>query len=141
MLAIDKGFSLKDIGTILHAKLHQDFGSILDKVQVTLYTKKEDVDKLTKTARAEYKTRDERVESMTDESVETFYSCTLCQSFAPSHVCMVSPEEDRAVRGLQLDGLQGLLRDQSHGSQPAREKGRGPGPRVGAVQRGQRLCV
>jgi acetyl-CoA synthase len=43
-----KGFSLKHLGTILHAKLHQDFGSILDKVQVTLYTKKEDVDKLTK---------------------------------------------------------------------------------------------
>ncbi len=90
--AIDKGFTLKDIGTILHAKLHQDFGSILDKVQVTLYTDKKDVDDLTKRARAEYKARDERVETMTDESVETFYSCTLCQSFAPSHVCMVSPE-------------------------------------------------
>ena len=90
--AIDKGFTLKDIGTILHAKLHQDFGSILDKVQVTLYTDKKDVDALTKKARAEYKARDERVENMTDESVETFYSCTLCQSFAPSHVCMVSPE-------------------------------------------------
>jgi acetyl-CoA synthase len=90
--AIDKGFTLKDIGTIIHAKLHQDFGSILDKVQVTLYTDKKDVDDLTKRARAEYKTRDERVETMTDESVETFYSCTLCQSFAPSHVCMVSPE-------------------------------------------------
>jgi acetyl-CoA synthase len=29
---------------------------------------------------------------MTDESVETYYSCTLCQSFAPSHVCVISPE-------------------------------------------------
>jgi len=90
--AVEKGFTIKDIGVILHAKMHQDFGSILDKVQVTLYTKKEDVAKLTETARAEYKTRDERVENMTDEGVETFYSCTLCQSFAPSHVCMVSPE-------------------------------------------------
>jgi acetyl-CoA synthase len=90
--AIEKGFTLKDIGTILHAKLHQDFGSILDKVQVTLYTDKKDVAELTKRARAEYKARDERVETMTDESVETFYSCTLCQSFAPSHVCMISPE-------------------------------------------------
>jgi acetyl-CoA synthase len=36
--------------------------------------------------------RDERVETMTDEDVETFYSCTLCQSFAPNHVCSVSPE-------------------------------------------------
>ncbi len=90
--AVEKGFTIKDIGVILHAKLHQDFGSILDKVQVTLYTKEEDVAKLTETAKAEYKLRDNRVESMTDESVETFYSCTLCQSFAPSHVCMVSPE-------------------------------------------------
>jgi len=90
--AVDKGFTIKDIGVILHAKFHQDFGAILDKVQVTLYTKKEDVDKLTETARAEYKTRDNRVENMTDETTETFYSCTLCQSFAPSHVCVVSPE-------------------------------------------------
>ena len=29
---------------------------------------------------------------MTDETVETYYSCTLCQSFAPSHVCVISPE-------------------------------------------------
>lgn len=90
--AVQKGFTLKDIGVIIHAKFHQDFGAILDKVQVTLQTKKEDVDKLTKEARQIYRTRDERVEKMTDESVETYYSCTLCQSFAPSHVCMVSPE-------------------------------------------------
>jgi acetyl-CoA synthase len=90
--AVDKGFTLKDIGTIIHAKLHQDFGSILDKVQITLYTDKKDVDDLTKRARKEYKVRDERVENMTDETTDTFYSCTLCQSFAPSHVCVVSPE-------------------------------------------------
>ena len=90
--AVDKGFSLKDIGVVLHAKFHQDFQKIVDKVQVTLYTEKADVDKLTKRARGEYKTRDERVEKMTDESVQTYYSCTLCQSFAPNHVCTVSPE-------------------------------------------------
>ena len=89
---VEKGFTLEHIGVILHAKLHQDFGKILDKVQVTLYTKKEDVAELTKRARQEYKHRDERVEKMTDESVETYYSCTLCQSFAPNHVCTVSPE-------------------------------------------------
>ncbi len=90
--AIEKGFTLKDIGVVLHAKFHQEFTKIIDKVQVTLYTKPEDVDKLTKTARAEYKTRDERVDNMTDEDVEIYYSCTLCQSFAPNHVCSVSPE-------------------------------------------------
>ena len=90
--AVEKGFTIKDVGTVLHAKFHQDFGNILDKVQVTLYTKKADVDKLTERARAEYKFRDERVETMTDEEEEIYYSCTLCQSFAPSHVCTVSPE-------------------------------------------------
>jgi acetyl-CoA synthase len=90
--AVEKGFSLKHIGIVLHAKFHQDFKKIVDKVQVTLYTKKEDVDKITTRARAEYKTRDERVDKMTDESVDLFYSCTLCQSFAPNHVCSVSPE-------------------------------------------------
>ncbi|MBU4002425.1 MAG: CO dehydrogenase/CO-methylating acetyl-CoA synthase complex subunit beta, partial [Proteobacteria bacterium] len=90
--AVEKGFTLKDIGVVLHAKFHQDFSNILDKVQVTLYTNKADVDKMTVTARAEYRTRDERVDKMTDEAEETFYSCTLCQSFAPNHVCTVSPE-------------------------------------------------
>ncbi|MDT8377745.1 MAG: acetyl-CoA decarbonylase/synthase complex subunit alpha/beta [Desulfotignum sp.] len=90
--AIDKGFTLKDIGVVLHAKFHQDFNKIVDKVQVTLYTKKEDVDKMTATARENYLARDARVDNMRDEDVETYYSCTLCQSFAPSHVCSVSPE-------------------------------------------------
>jgi len=90
--AVEKGFTLKDIGTILHAKLHQDFGRIFDKLQVTLYTEKKDVDELTKTAKEVYKARDERIEGMTDETTDTFYSCTLCQSFAPTHVCTISPE-------------------------------------------------
>ncbi len=90
--AIEKGFTLKDIGVVLHAKFHQDFSKIVDKVQVTLYTKKEDVDKMTETARENYLARDARVDTMRDEDVETYYSCTLCQSFAPSHVCSVSPE-------------------------------------------------
>jgi len=90
--AVEKGFKLENIGTILHAKLHQDFGRIFDKIQIKLYTKDEDVDKIVEKARAAYKTRDERIEGMTDETTETYYSCTLCQSFAPSHVCVISPE-------------------------------------------------
>ena len=29
---------------------------------------------------------------MTDESVDVFYTCILCQAFSPSHVCIVTPE-------------------------------------------------
>ncbi|MFH1113126.1 MAG: acetyl-CoA decarbonylase/synthase complex subunit alpha/beta [Pseudomonadota bacterium] len=90
--AVDKGFSLNHIGSILHAKFHQDFGSVLDKVQVKIFTAKEDVEKLLAQAKEVYKIRDARVEGMTDEDEATFFSCTLCQSFAPSHVCVVTPE-------------------------------------------------
>jgi acetyl-CoA synthase len=91
-LATDKGFRLKHIGQILHDMFHKDFGSIVDKVEVTLYTNPEDVERFTQMARAIYKERDARVENMTDEGVDVYYSCTLCQSFAPTHVCMISPE-------------------------------------------------
>jgi acetyl-CoA synthase len=90
--ATDKGFRLKHIGTVLHAKLHQDFGRIFDKLQVKLYTREDDVKAIVEKARDVYRIRDERIEGMTDEGVETYYSCTLCQSFAPSHVCVISPE-------------------------------------------------
>ncbi len=90
--AVDKGFTLEDIGKILHAKFHQDFGGILDKVQVKIITDEEKVKSFVKEAREVYRTRDDRIEGMTDEEEETFYSCTLCQSFAPSHVCVVTPE-------------------------------------------------
>jgi acetyl-CoA synthase len=90
--AVDKGFTLHNIGDILHAKLHQDFGRIFDKIQVKVYTEEDKVKEVEEKAREVYRTRDARIEGMTDESVETYYSCTLCQSFAPSHVCTISPE-------------------------------------------------
>ena len=86
------GFRLKHIGTILHAMLHEEYGGILDKVQVTLSTKSEDIKKRIEAAKDVYAKRDARVAGMTDESVNIFYSCTLCQSFAPNHVCAISPE-------------------------------------------------
>jgi acetyl-CoA synthase len=90
--AVEKGFRISNIGDILHAKLHQDFGRIFDKIQVKLYTTEDKVKEIVEQAREVYRKRDERIEGMTDESVETYYSCTLCQSFAPSHVCVISPE-------------------------------------------------
>jgi acetyl-CoA synthase len=90
--AFAKGFRLKHIGVILHAMLHQEYNAIVDKVQVKLYTKQEDVDRLLPEAKKAFDERDERISGMTDESVDTFYSCTLCQSFAPNHVCIITPE-------------------------------------------------
>lgn len=90
--AVKNGFKIKHLGTILHAKMHSDFGNIMDKIQVKIYTNEKDVVELKKRAKEIFKARDERLQNLVDESVDTFYSCTLCQSFAPNHVCAVSPE-------------------------------------------------
>ncbi|MBW1742655.1 MAG: CO dehydrogenase/CO-methylating acetyl-CoA synthase complex subunit beta [Deltaproteobacteria bacterium] len=90
--AAGKGLQVKHIGDILHAKFHQDFGAIFDKVQIKLYTEEDKVQEILAKARDVYHQRDARIEGMTDETTETYYSCTLCQSFAPNHVCIISPE-------------------------------------------------
>ena len=90
--AYNKGFRLKHFGIILHARLQDTFGKIVDKAQITIYTKEEDIVKSMEEAAKSYSERDERLAGMTDESVDTFYSCTLCQSFAPNHLCIVKPE-------------------------------------------------
>ncbi|NLE92222.1 MAG: CO dehydrogenase/CO-methylating acetyl-CoA synthase complex subunit beta [Elusimicrobia bacterium] len=90
--AFSKGFRLKHLGVILHAMLHQEYQAIVDKVQVKIYTEKSEVEKFLPAAVGSFAERDERLSGMTDESVDTFYSCLLCQSFAPNHVCIVTPE-------------------------------------------------
>jgi len=90
--AKSKDFSFRHFGTILHAKIHGEFGKIADKVQVKIYTQEKEVIELRDIARNVYKLRDDRLADMTDEAVDTFYSCTLCQSFAPNHVCIITPE-------------------------------------------------
>ncbi|MHC4761562.1 MAG: acetyl-CoA decarbonylase/synthase complex subunit alpha/beta, partial [Planctomycetota bacterium] len=90
--ATEAGFRLKHLGSILHAMLHDQYSSIVDKVQIKIYSDEKQVVKLQQQALAAYEQRDARLANMTDESVDTFYSCTLCQSFAPSHVCVITPE-------------------------------------------------
>ena len=91
--AYDKGFRLKHLGEVAYAKMLDEFGSVVDKCEVVLITDPEKVEKLKdKLAMPRYEERDARMASLVDESVDTFYSCNLCQSFAPAHVCIVTPE-------------------------------------------------
>lgn len=90
--AFKAGFRLEHVGKLLHAMFHEQYSNILDKVQVKLFSDEKKVLQLQEMARKVFAERDERIAGMADEDVETFYSCTLCQSFAPDHVCVVSPE-------------------------------------------------
>ncbi|MCF6149490.1 MAG: CO dehydrogenase/CO-methylating acetyl-CoA synthase complex subunit beta [Candidatus Kuenenia sp.] len=122
--AFNAGLRLKHIGKIIHAKFHGEFGAIIDKVQVTLYTKKEDVEGKLNEVRAAFAERDARLEGMTDDSANLFYSCTLCQSFAPSHVCIVTPERSGLCGSVSwLDGKAGYEINPTGPNQPI-EKGK-----------------
>ncbi len=86
------GFKIKHLGIILHAKFLDEFPAIIDKVEVHIYTEEDKVTRFLKRSAELYNERDQRMGEMTDESVNIFYSCTLCQSFAPNHVCIITPE-------------------------------------------------
>ena len=90
--AQSKGFKVKDFGEIILAKMHDEFSTIVDRVQIKIYTDKDQTAKLLEEAKKVYNTRDDKIGGMTDEDVEDYYSCTLCQSYAPDHVCIVTPQ-------------------------------------------------
>ena len=91
--AYEKGFRLKHIAEVLYCKITEEFGSVVDKCQVTITTEADKSKELReKYAMPTYEARDARLTSLVDESVDVFYSCNLCQSFAPAHVCIITPE-------------------------------------------------
>jgi len=90
--AFAKGFRLHHYGEILIGKLREEFSAILDKLQVTIITDPDKIKEPLEKAKEVYHQRDERIMGMRDEDVDTYYSCVLCQSYAPDHVCIVTPE-------------------------------------------------
>jgi len=90
--SVRAGLRLKHIGDILVTKLKQEFGAIVSKIEVTIVTDEAELRKHLEEARVAYAERDARIANLTDENVETFYTCSLCQSFAPGHLCIVTPE-------------------------------------------------
>jgi len=90
--AFGEGFRINHMGTVLYSMVKSKFPAIVDKVQVKMYLDEDKVNAEQEEARAIYTERNQRVSEMTDESVDVFYSCLLCQSFAPNHVCVISPE-------------------------------------------------
>jgi len=91
--AFAAGFSAKDLGEVLYAKIKSDYDAVVDKCAVKIYTDAAECTRIRhEVAIPAFDKRDERLVSLTDESVPVYYSCILCQSFSPSHVCVVTPE-------------------------------------------------
>ncbi|MCR1838733.1 acetyl-CoA decarbonylase/synthase complex subunit alpha/beta [Murimonas intestini] len=87
------GFRAKHIGEVLYAKVKSEFAAVVDKCQVKVITDPEMCTKLRhELAIPSFDKRDERLSTLTDEGVDVYYSCIMCQAFSPSHVCVVTPE-------------------------------------------------
>ncbi len=91
--AFEKGLRLKDFAQVLYVMIMDEFDAVVDKCQVTLITDPLEAGKFRdEIAMPRYAQRDDRLASMTDEAVDRYYTCILCQSFAPAHCCVVTPE-------------------------------------------------
>jgi acetyl-CoA synthase len=120
--AYASGFRLKHFGTMIHAQIHNLYSKIVDKVQVKIITDPAAVETALQEARKSYAQRDERILGMTDEAVDVFYSCSLCQSFAPNHICVISPERLGLCGAVSwLDGKVGFEIDPTGGNQPIKK--------------------
>ena len=91
--AYEAGLRLKDFAEVLYVMIMDEFDAVVDKCQITLITDAAQAEKFRdEMAMPRYNARDDRLASMTDEAVDRYYTCILCQSFAPAHCCVVTPE-------------------------------------------------
>nr|MBN1228472.1 hypothetical protein [Anaerolineae bacterium] len=90
--AIDQGLRLRHLGEILYARYHNEYGNILSRVQITIFTDLAQIQPIMERAQAIYDHRDHRLSSLTDEAVDIVYTCNLCQTIAGGHLCVISPE-------------------------------------------------
>jgi len=90
--AYEKGLNSFDmLGTIL-IRLYKAELPIIEKAQITFYTEPKEIEKPFEFAMSIYDKRDERARTIHDEDVDMFYGCVLCQSFAPTHACCITPD-------------------------------------------------
>ena len=86
-----KGFtSLRELGEI-YILLYTSEMPIIEKIQITIITDEKKIKELLPHALEVYAARDERTRKLNDEDVDTFYGCVLCQSFAPTHCSIITP--------------------------------------------------
>jgi len=83
--------SFELIGKVLF-RLFKSELPIIEKMQVTFITDSEKVKTLYDEALQIYDARDAKARGLKDEEVDKFYGCVLCQSFAPTHCCVITPQ-------------------------------------------------
>ncbi len=83
--------SFRFIGKVM-LELFRNELPILEKIQITFITDPEKLKPLYKESLERYEARDARARGLSDKEVDVFYGCALCQSFAPTHICVITPQ-------------------------------------------------
>jgi acetyl-CoA decarbonylase/synthase complex subunit beta len=73
-------------------RLYKSEMSFIEKIQITFITDPAKVEEWYGKAIEIYEARDAKARGMSDDDVEVFYGCSLCQSFAPTHLCVITPQ-------------------------------------------------
>lgn len=89
--AVKAGLTFEHIGHAIIDLFKKEYG-VIEKMDITFSTAEKSVKEFIEQANAVYEKRDARLRGMKDEDVDVFYGCVLCQSFAPEHMCTISPE-------------------------------------------------
>ena len=122
--AFAKGVKIEHLGKLLASKFRMDFPQLLDAVAVTLVTDEQKVLAGKTEAEKIYRERDARIKGMRDFEVDTYYSCTLCQTFAPNHVCIITPERPALCGAISwLDGKIAYEMSPSGANRAGRKRG------------------
>ncbi len=89
--ALEAGFKLEHLGKTLSILFKEEF-PLIESIAISILTEPDKVEEFVSQAREEYQKRDSRARELSDEDVDVFYGCVMCQSFAPTHVCVVTPD-------------------------------------------------
>lgn len=83
--------SFRFVGQVM-LELFRNELPIIEKIQITFITDPEKLKPLHREALERYESRDARARGLLDTDVDVFYGCALCQSFAPTHICVITPQ-------------------------------------------------
>jgi len=73
-------------------RLYKSELPFIEKIQFTFMTDADTVKEWYGKVMEIYEARDAKARGMSDDDVDVFYGCSLCQSFAPTHLCVITPQ-------------------------------------------------
>jgi len=90
--SFEKGFNSLNLFAEVLFRLYKSEMNFIEKIQIAFITDPEKVKEMYPEAMEIYEARDARARGMSDDEVDVFYGCSLCQSFAPTHLCVITPQ-------------------------------------------------